>query len=549
MNIPFVQFNFVSQKMSTIKRKRMPVKPVEEETVGTVEEEAVGTFDITSNIGMWKTFVCQDYEPFQPICELFDNALAAIISAFTTIICGSIYLAIDFESGRGSIEHNGGLTFPTDMAGLAECFMYGAKKHSSSLNEHGCGLKTSLAILDPANSSWKLTIKKLNDVNELEYYTVQAPYQNKMQLRRTKIWPGTNTEKKNGSIIEFPITKDMFKPLYASKTPKMKDIPDLHDRIKCHLAYRWMRVPELLENRIRMYYNNDIVTPFKFNHDDVDEYVESRNRFPTIEMNDGTYKLDIETIKLKNTANKIPGSREFKYGQDYNGAHLYKNGRLIEAVNSNAGSGHRKLYSRIFGCVPDPHHNGYIVIVNISGKQGNLPPTVTTKTQFMASDLFNELIDELQDKLKNLFPKRDRISEAIDKKEWMADRINHLNTFPSISYTLDEEVSFTLPGGQRSPPIDMVETSGDSITIYECKAKVKPATEHIAQIFFNWVITKFAQPDKTIRPVLMLHPTEEANYTIPANILSYLSNLKTSYGFDLIIRNTKNKTLYPTSRI
>ncbi len=521
--------------MSTIKRKR--VKPT--------EDEEVGEFDISANTGMWETYAAQQYDVLQPINELFDNALAAILSAFLAIVSGNIYVSIDLEKGRGSIEHSGGATFPTDMKGLAECFMYGAKKRSSSLNEHGCGLKTSLAILDPDNSSWKLTIKKLNEDNELDYYVVQAPYQNKMQLKRTINWPGTNSEKRNGSIIEFPINKSYFKALYSSKSPKMSDIVDLHDRIKCHLAYMWMRVPELLDNRIRIYYNGDIVTPFKFNHDDVDEYVESKTRCDPIKMNEGRYSLDIEKIKLKKSAKKIPGTRNFKYAMDANGVYIYKNGRLIEAVNGNERD--RKLYSRIFGVVPDPHHNGYIVIVNISGNQVDLPQTVPTKNRFKDGDLFNELIDKLHEQLRDLFPTRDHVSEAVDISKWKTAKENMLDS-TGISYSIRQEDSYILPDGHRSPRIDIIETVNGVDNIYEFKAKVKPETEHIAQIFFNWIIAKQANPDKTIKPILMLRATD-IKQDIPAIIISYLTYLKSMFNFDLTIRNTKNETLYPTSRI
>ncbi len=524
-------------RMSTLTIKRKRDKPT--------EDEEVGVFDISANTGIWETCGAQQYDVLQPINELVDNALAAILSALLAIISGNIYVIIDLDKNRGSIEHSGGITFPTDMKGLAECFMYGAKKRSSMLNEHGCGLKTSLAILDPENRSWKLTIKKVNEDNELDYYTVQAPYQNKMQLKRTTTWPGVNTEVKNGSIIEFPIDKSYFKALYSSKSPKMSDIIDLHDRIKCHLSYMWMRVPELLDNRVRMYYNGDIVTPFKFNHDGVDEYVESKSRTDSIKMNEGRYSLDIEKIKLKRSAKKISGTRNFKYAMDANGVYIYKNGRLIEAVNGNERD--RKLYSRIFGCVPDPHHNGHIVIVNISGGQSDLPQTVPTKNRFKDGDLFNELIDKLHEQLRNLFPTREHVSEDDDIIKWKTAKENMLVSM-GMSYTIRQEDSYKLPDGHRTPRIDIIETVNGLDNIYEFKAKVKPETEHIGQILLNWKMAKHANPDKTIKPILMLRATDGI-VEIPQNIISMLTYLKTSDDFDLVIRNTKNETLYPTSRI
>ena len=124
-------------------------EPVREALVDSVTEPVVETVSSTISIddagSLWSTLSSMCYDNFQPINELCDNAIAAIIALTVALISGDIYITFNFSTNMGSIEHSGGVTFPTDPDGLKRCFTVGGKQQTS-LNEHGSGLKSSLAI-------------------------------------------------------------------------------------------------------------------------------------------------------------------------------------------------------------------------------------------------------------------------------------------------------------------------------------------------------------------------------------------------------------------
>jgi hypothetical protein len=177
--------------------------------------------------------------------ELIDNAIAAIISE--AACQGRIYINFNFGSTIGSIEHSGGKTFPQDKVELIRVLTYGGIQ-ATRLNEHGCGLKSSLAILDPTNSVWKIYFKYVEN-GLLKVKSISAPYSNKMRICDELEWPGVDKTAENGTYILFPVSKERFVNMYQKKTALMED---LHDRIKCHFTHMWMKLDEFIEGKLRM---------------------------------------------------------------------------------------------------------------------------------------------------------------------------------------------------------------------------------------------------------------------------------------------------------
>jgi hypothetical protein len=481
----------------------------------------------------WIAWSAQSYDAFQPIAELFDNAVAAIM-AFLAKASGNIYINIDFESNKGSIEHSGGTTFPHTGNELVRCLTYGGKRQTN-LNEHGCGLKTSLAILDPNNKEWELWIKVVIDGN-LHYYSIKAPYSNHMRIKRESYWPGGNKTAEPGSFIKFPIKKEMFKELYATKDAKMTDNKDLHNRIKCKFSHLWMLVEPIINKSITVHYNGDNVLPFSFLTSEVYEFVD--------DIKKSEFKLStepvckVEQLQLKKVnGKKIPGSYMFKYAMDANGVYIFKNGRLIQTINSG------ELYKRIIGSVPDHSHNGRIIIVNMIGNQEQLPPTVPTKNKFGQSELFNEFVEMLNGSI--VHPTREHVSEETTKLNYIANKRNTLNT-TGIKFDLDTEVPFRLSDTVRSPPIDAVAKILNNITIMEFKESTKLQSETIAQMFFYWSLVSKSDDvqGKSLQPVIILQAMEKNEGAVSDSNKFYLQLLKDNYDCDMIIRNTKDEQLF-----
>jgi hypothetical protein len=493
---------------------------------------------ISDSSALWTALSQQCYDNFQPINELVDNAIAAIIRGGGN---GNIYITFDFATNTGSIEHSGGVTFPLTSEGLSACFTYGYKQ-TSSLNEHGCGLKSSLAILDPTNTIWKIWMKH-DDNGVLSVLGVSAPYSDSMEIQDEEGWPGANKTIEAGTYITFPIKKDRFVDLYSSRDAKMSDVADLHNRIRCHFSHMWMKQEDVLSGRVRIHYNGAPVIPFSFSsHEVYDKYVESSKKLEFV-ISTGA-KIYVEEIKLKRDAVKIPGSYKFKHAMTSNGVVLFKNGRWIEFINNDDPG--RKLYSRILGSVPDNHHNGYIKVVNMVGTQEQLPPTVPTKNRFGIGPIFEELINGLRKHITP-FPGNKHVSEdsvVIKYKETLQKALATLG-LPQPPL-LEQEKSYRLDGGITTPPIDLVKTFGDNIEIMEFKATHKPQVDHFAQLFVNWTFAKAANPGKSVSAVLLLLDSGDP-VTISDAHKHYLMILNDAYGFNPIIRTVKNEQVWPTS--
>ena len=516
--------------MSRKPKESPKIQVVQPPPVSQEEGELIEIADLSSAWGAWSAGI---YDPFQPFDELGDNALAAIMFDPTKAV-GNMYIKFDFEKNTGSIEHSGGTTFPHTADGLVRCLTYGGKQ-PSSLNEHGCGLKTSLAILDPNNQVWEIWIKTVIDGN-LRYFRVKAPYSNKMRITKETNWPGKNQSAESGSFIQFPIKNEQFKNLYSTKNAKMTDKTDLHNRIKCHFSHLWMKIDPYINGNIRIFYNEEQVQPFSFLRQEVHEHVQNiKNKEPITMTTGGIIK--IEEIKLKvEPHKKIPGSYTFKYAMETNGVYVFKNGRLIEQITSG------DLYKRIFGCVPDPHHNGTIIIANMIGEQKKLPRTVPTKNRFGIGDLFNEFIDLLRQNITP-FPSREHISEDVIVEAY---KTRWENTFKTLgdNITLAQEKTFHISDTVLTPQIDLVQERNNIITLMEFKASPKLQNEHIAQILFNWLLSSNSRDTqgKIVNPVIILRAMD--NCVITDTHKQYLQLLKEKIGFNLIIRNNKDEELY-----
>lgn len=503
--------------------------------VGAGESEGTPFVIPDNSNAAWGAWASQDYDCFQPIVELDDNAIAAILALKGG--SGSIYHAFDFEKSVGSIEHSGGITFPLNPTEIARCFTYG-DKCPTLLNEHGCGLKSSLAILDPYNKSWKIYIKYVQD-GVMKVKSICAPYTSSMILRDETEWPGENKTAENGSYITFPLDKRRFNRLYQKKDEA--SMKDLHERIKCQLTHMWMKLDEMIEGRIQMFYNGDRLVPFCFGHERLREYVDNitNNEF-TLSTGAVVYVQHIVVNSKGKT--KLPGSYTFKRAMTANGAYLFKNGRFIESINDDEPA-RGDLYSRIIGGVPDNHHNGNIILVNMVGTQPTLPPSVPTKNRFQSHELFDELLDKLYEIVKKSF-----VMSKAEKEAKIADgyavRTEKSMKVWNPHVIFESEKTFPL-GEVRTPQIDLVVTNEDKRELIEFKRGVTPATSDIGQLFMNWALAKKSPENerKTLKPVLILRALSSQDQKISDTIKTYLTILKEEFGFAPEIRNTDDTML------
>ncbi len=489
---------------------------------------------------LWVSLSKNCLDCFQPFDELGDNAIAAIIKEKGAT--GSIYYALDFESQRGSVEHSGGTTFPQEDKAFARCIRY-AGLQPTSLNEHGCGLKASLATLNPTNDAWKIWIKYLDASGALRFKSVRAPWARVVHIQTETAWPGVNQTAEPGTFIEFPVTRERFVDLYTAKDKaKMRD---LDERIICHFSHAWMKQEHVLSGRVRLYYNGAPITPFSFTTPAVFEHIEQHHKDDFC-LEDGGHVF-LEEYKLKPTAKStvkgqgLPGSYKFRYAMEANGIVLFKNGRWIESIHSDEPG--RRLYSRILGARPHHNHNGHIKLVNLVGPQEALPPTVPTKNRFAISALFDELVTLLHTKIHYRMTADATVSEDSIVDRYKAEKETRLASVPGLRVQFEREKVYTLPDGTTCPPVDLVMECGGTVELMEFKPVTKPQVSHFAQLFMNWSLATAALPDKDVRPVLVL--VEGDNNGVSDAQRQYLEILETRYHFTPEVRTTSDKRIYP----
>jgi hypothetical protein len=498
-----------------------------------------GTIEVSDTAALWSALSKMCYDNFQAFNELIDNAIAAIIASI--VKKGTIYIDFNFTTNVGSIEHSGGTTFPHDLTKLANCFTYGLK-NPTTLNEHGCGLKQSLAMLNPTNDKWQIWIKYVED-NSLKIIKLQAPFTNKLKIITETSWPGQDKSIEPGSYICFPIAKEKFSQLYK-RDAKMADTNDLHERIRNQFSHLWMKQEEVLDRKIQLKYNRVPIIPFSFTTKEVFEFVEKTNK-KEFKLSTGAL-VQLEEIKLKNDARKIPGSNTFKATMAATGVYLYKNGRFIESINTDTAT--RKLYSAIFGTVPDHHYNSYIKLVNIVGEQDKLPATVPTKNRFGDSLLFDELIDKIRINITPL-PRREHVSEDSMVEVYIENNSKALK-MANIPAQFEQEKKFAISETVSTPPIDLVISIHitKTIKIMEFKANTRPQLEYYQQLYFNWCMAKESSETegKELIPILVLSPADE--FIMPEQHKEYLRILAKKSEFYPMIQDTKNTILYEVTK-
>lgn len=480
----------------------------------------------TTNKGLWRTLANNEYEDcMQPISEMIDNSIAAK----STII----KFNIDIDNNYGSIEDNG-KGFPITSDELSRCFTYSPDvRVQTDLNEHGCGLKSSLAILDPYDSSWKVTWK-----NNGKIYRVEAPY-SKINHTATEIdvWPGT-IDDECGTIIEFPVQKTQFRSLYVKKDAKMVNFLQ---KLKEELSQYWMFHERFVYGHLKLYINDEEIKQLNF-LSDCQEYIDKYER-KDLQLDSGANVKIIHAVMNHTTKNKT----WFRRTHDATGIYIYKNGRIIQRINNG------QLYTDIIGRDTNTTYNGNIALVNIVGKQEQLPTTVPTKNKFKPNNLmFIELIEMLK---KNI-----SFKETWGKKEQSEEQL--LTKFQNLrdnTYGEDEENDYSFltkiqikskdDDNLCSPQLDALEINNNKAFVYEAKKDNSVKLPHINQLFCNWLLSvdiikeQYVNVQKVI-PILLID--SDTTYKVSEDLKKKINKLdeNSKYGFPLEIRNFENQKIF-----
>uniref|UniRef100_A0A6C0DJU0 Uncharacterized protein n=1 Tax=viral metagenome TaxID=1070528 RepID=A0A6C0DJU0_9ZZZZ len=478
-----------------------------------------------TNKGLWNTLKKNEYDDcLQPLLELIDNAFA---SASTTI-----KITLDFEKNIGSIEDNG-KGFGNDPDELSRCFTYGPDiPKQTDLNEHGCGMKSSLAILDPTDSTWSVTWKCDSMI-----YQVSAPYSKAglFQAINIEVWPGA-IQGPSGSIIKFPFHKENLGSLYEKqdKASFARVIPKLVNE----LSHRWMFFEAFMSGRTELFLNDKKVIPYIMPTADT-EYVSKSN------VNNFTFDNGAKIHMIQYTIEKsLPNSDWFRKSTSCNGVYIFKNGRAIAKVNSGTE------YRKILGVVPDNHHNGMIILVNITGAAHTLPITVPTKNRFKASNNpnYEQMVKYINQKV--ILPSVENPSEEHLLSKFEKARCNIFKaTRVKHEFLVEREIKFE-DDKFSTPKLDAIETINTDIYIYEAKKDNKVSLQHIIQMFGNFILATSALQQKNkndIIPTPVILINADTMYKLPDTLKNTIMELSNNsvLKFPVEIWNYNAEVLFP----
>lgn len=421
------------------------------------------------------------------IAELIDNSIQAKATQCLINIYeptkATRYLTIEDDSNWGSISKET----------LVKCFGYGKNLSikKQGLNEHNCGLKHSLAYMDPENSRWSIQIKKDGKIWELK-----APYSHTMKLIEIQTYDGTISTQ-NGTFIKIPLDNTQFKTLYYQRSVKGEpNTTMLTERLEMYLSCFWMMKEEFTSNKFTLCLNGKSVQYYDIIRDPTVKFGE-KGKMPPVEMSLGNNSpsVIVEMWHLDLLPNYKKDHPIFRRTPEYCGAFIFKHGRLIK--------GH--IFPEIYDLARDYHYSGHVVLVNVTGDSSGLPDTHTTKNDFNNKDAkLEELYKFIRENTPPVQKKVDREHHKCENELmrlfYLQKMANNKKKSEKGDYMCYDHCTFKLYDNNQllvnKDQCDLVEhdKKEKTVTIYE--GKVNSITvEDCRQLFFYYRNLKYYYPD------------------------------------------------------
>lgn len=421
------------------------------------------------------------------IAELVDNSKQA---GATTV-----KIKIFNENGRRfiTIEDNGSWDKITKDI-LVKCFGYGKSKTAvkKGLNEHNCGLKHSLAYMDPQNMFWIIQIRKDGVTWELT-----APYCHTMKMVKNTSYIGELSDA-NSTIIKIPLEDTQFRTLYYTRSVKGNiNESMLTERLGLYLSSFWMRCDDFMQKKFQIFLNNAPVEPYDILRDPKVEFGD-KGKIPKkkMKLSDDSPDIEVEIWHLHLTEKYRKDHPIFKRSPDYAGAFIFKHGRYIK--------GH--IFPEIYGKSRDHHFSGHLVIVNITGDSVGLPATHTTKNDFNNKDpKLETLYSYIEGTTPAVQTSTKEKEAAVCELEYMRriaqqKRTNNKRKIEKREYDIYEQQEFKLYNCEsclhnKDKP-DMVEHDKRDKLVTITEGKKGPLTvDGLRQLYFYYRNLKYFYPE------------------------------------------------------
>ncbi len=337
-------------------------------------EKILKIYSIAPNVdenGFWEGIGKSFKNLSQALWEIIDNAISNLLSnpkSFRQIIItfkktSNGYLIRIEDSGTGILD-------------LEKAFSVGNRgNQTTTLNEHGYGMKNFFAFCDPTNSSWAVYTRSTTDTPGT-YRKVSAPYSTqemtvKVISEKETYWPGLF--KGTGTIIEVEISNDLFLTLRergGSTALATKCFEYLCEDI----GFVYSTLIDQYNIAIRV--DADEIPEGTCQIKSLRPEGEMYNSFKDLKRDFGGGQVSVD-ISWRDIKDQAGINRYYRRSARCSGAEIRLNGRVISY----------NLLDEIWPRDNHPSTNGFLLQVNInSNNKHALPSTDRTKTALLESD-------------------------------------------------------------------------------------------------------------------------------------------------------------------
>jgi hypothetical protein len=424
--------------------------------------------DLWAGIGGHFDTICQI------LCEFIDNSISNYIA--NDILDRSIYISIEDLNERGvkfTIEDKG-----TGIKNLTKAFTLGNRDCSETpLNEHGFGFKHALASANPANDSWSVATRTIDDFNNNVYKQISYKYVIKdLPASTNPNWIGKFGT--HGTIISFTCSQDLYKTTTKGLSGPSPDFDKTNDVLKEDLGFIYAGVIDKENISIHLFTTD---TDGKEKRHRVIPITPSWKSFvenigqgkDQIDLGGGTITIEYSfgLINSKEDTHKY-----YKTNMSSSGAEIRINGRLLSY----------NIFKEIWRIEKHNTYNGFFAQINlISDLASSLPKTRTSKNGIREGDPKLEKLYAWIYKLIKI-PPNEGIKYAKHETELFKElkklKIAHMSGTNTIE--TEQPVYSTIDGKVRVD-LYVFESDRDYLTIYEGKRK-ETEPQDAYQLLMYW---------------------------------------------------------------
>lgn len=424
---------------------------------------------------LWKGLGGNFDSLMQIINEFIDNSFSNFIKN-DQIDIKKIFLRIEELPElkyKISIEDTG-----SGIEDLESAFSIGNKtSQSSSLNEHGFGMKHALAAANKENNNWKVITRTEADKEKDTYSIIEAPFHIfKQKVRKVSgnEWPG---KLPTGTIIEFEVEKHWVDTITRGLKGNYQKLSSIVFILAEELGYTYGYFISQSIAPITIQYKD--LTMTKTENIDVPEikpvYKETIN--PGIgstkyDLGDGDVDINYEFLQAEESNYK----KYYKANMSTSGVEIRVNGRLLE----------KNLFTEIWGVEKHNSYNYILVRINvISNVKNRLPATTTNKGGLRQDD---PKLEKIYQWIKSKLPqpkKRASLSDhETDLFNQLKDKKMKVYTPIDSSVVVDRE-RYAFTSVNEKIRIDLYQSLQNINTIYEGK-KDKTTPQDVYQLLMYW---------------------------------------------------------------